>query len=459
MPDRAKNYLLLILSLVFYAWGEGFFVVLMLASILTNYTIGLFIDRYREKSAKNLLLIVGLILNLGFLAYFKYANFIVDNLNAVYGSQLLSIHTTHLPIGISFFTFQAMSYVMDVYWNTAAVQRNPLKVGLYIALFPQLIAGPIVRYQDINAQLNARTITLDSFISGIYRFSLGLGKKVLIADVLAIVVDEVFAHEVSQLGAALAWFVLISYALQIFFDFSGYSDMAIGLGMMFGFTLPENFNYPYTAKSIQEFWQRWHISASTWFRLYLFSPLSRSLLRKWGVARRTQIQIISTMTTMLLIGLWHGASWNFVVWGGIFGVFLAIEQSFLRGHLKKLGRLQHIYALFVVLMAWVFFRAATLEQAFSYFARLFSFAGENPEYSLIQYFNRETILVFGLALFLSTIQVSKLFDKVFPKLPNNPSFNEFGIPLWRLGVIVSVMLLSIMSIVSEAYSPFIYFRF
>lgn len=465
VPRRLRNFVLLPLSLFFYAWGEAGFVFLMILSILGNYAVGLLIDYFREKkSLARVFLLLGVLLNLGFLGYYKYVSFLEDNLNALVSQPMLNIGEIHLPIGISFFTFQAMSYVIDVYWKTANVQRNPFKLGLYIALFPQLIAGPIVRYHDIDHQLSHRVVTLDGFTQGIYRFVLGLGKKVLIANTLAVVVDEVFATELGELGSVLAWFTIICYALQIYFDFSGYSDMAIGLGMMFGFTFPENFNFPYTARSIQDFWQRWHISASTWFRLYLFSPLSRSMLRKWGVAQRLPIQIFSTLITMLLIGLWHGASWNFVIWGGIFGVFLVIEQSGFRRNLQKWWRpLQHIYTLLIVLLAWVFFRAETMDEALTYLVRMFSFSPENPAFAIHRFIDREIVWTLILGVLLSTSLIPNTLDWVERRTKERrvlaSALENVVAPLMRLGTVAAILFLSILYISAGVYSPFIYFRF
>ncbi|MGD8338870.1 MAG: MBOAT family protein, partial [Desulfobacterales bacterium] len=354
---RLRNLLLLIASLVFYAWGESYYVLLMLVSILVNYLCGLMIDRYRGRQAARGFLIAAIAFNVLSISVFKYANFLVDNLNTLLsqiGAGPIELAPIHLPIGISFFTFQAMSYAVDVYRRDAPVQRNPLNIGLYIALFPQLIAGPIIRYHDIAAQLIRRRVRLDDLSYGIERFVVGLGKKVLIANQVAIIADQVFSFPYETLTPGVAWLGVLCYTLQIYFDFSGYSDMAIGIGRMFGFHFLENFNYPYISRSIREFWRRWHISLSSWFRDYLYIPLG-------GNHRGPLRTYLNLLIVFFLCGLWHGASWNFVIWGLLHGLFLVIERL---GFEKILNRwwspLRYLYVMLVVCTGWVFFRAENL---------------------------------------------------------------------------------------------------
>lgn len=359
---RLRNLLLLIASLVFYAWGESYYVLLMLVSILVNYICGLMIDRYRGRQAARGFLIAAIAFNVLSISVFKYANFLVDNLNTVLsqiGAGPIELAPIHLPIGISFFTFQAMSYAVDVYRRDASVQRNPLNIGLYIALFPQLIAGPIIRYHDIAAQLIRRRVRLDDLSYGIERFVVGLGKKVLIANQVAIIADQVFSFPYETLTPGVAWLGVLCYTLQIYFDFSGYSDMAIGLGRMFGFHFLENFNYPYISRSIREFWRRWHISLSSWFRDYLYIPLG-------GNHKGPLRTYLNLLIVFFLCGLWHGAGWNFVIWGLLHGLFLVIERL---GFEKILNRcwspLRYLYVMLVVCTGWVFFELKILRRRYT----------------------------------------------------------------------------------------------
>ena len=320
---RGRNLILLAASLLFYAWGETVYLLVMLFSIAANYLFGLLIDRARERGSRGgTAFALAVATNLGLLGFFKYANFFVDNLNQVLpvlGLAPMDIGRVHLPIGISFFTFQALSYIIDLYRNETAVQRSLLNFALYKALFPQLIAGPIVRYRDVAREIEQRTVSLDDFASGVQRFIIGLGKKVLIANVMGRAADTIFATPAETLPATLAWTGSIAFMLQIYFDFSGYSDMAIGLGRMFGFHFLENFNYPYIARSVREFWRRWHISLSTWFRDYLYIPLGGN---RHGPVRTGA----NLLLVFLLCGLWHGASWTFLIWGVYHGIFLVLER-------------------------------------------------------------------------------------------------------------------------------------
>ena len=366
---RLRNVLLLLASLFFYLWGENIYVLVMLSSITMNYIFGLLIDRnIKRGDSGKLPMVLGVVANLGLLIFFKYTNFIVDNVNILLGTMgvaAINIEPIHLPIGISFFTFQAMSYIIDVYRKDSNVQKNPINLGLYIALFPQLIAGPIVRYHDIADQINRRKTRLLDVAAGSERFIFGLGKKVLIANPLALVADQIFALPVDQLSTGAAWIGVICYTLQIYFDFSGYSDMAIGLGRMFGFRFLENFNYPYISRSIREFWRRWHISLSSWFRDYLYIPMGGNRLGE----KRTRRNLL---IVFLLVGLWHGASWSFIVWGLIHGLFLIFERSRPGRFIEKMPTpLQLVYTLLVVMNAWVFFRVEKLSDALDYLAVMY----------------------------------------------------------------------------------------
>ena len=321
-----RNLFLLLMSLIFYAWGEPVYVFLMIGSIIMNYTTGVLLHLQRQKSPRifteKRILYICIVGNLGLLFYFKYANFFINNLNGIL--QNLSIPTISyseipLPIGICFFTFQAMSYVIDVYRKETDVQFNPINCALYVSLFPQLIAGPIVRYHDVAQQIVSRTVARSQFSSGIQRFIFGLAKKTMLANPLGEVADKIFAVPVHEVTTSMAWLGIICYTLQVYFDFSGYSDMAIGLGRLFGFEFLENFNYPYIAESMRDFWRRWHISLSTWFRDYLYIPLGGNR----GSSLRTYLNL---WTVFLLCGLWHGASWNFIIWGALHGASLVIER-------------------------------------------------------------------------------------------------------------------------------------
>jgi len=457
---RLKNIVLLLFSLFFYAWGEGFFVLIMLCSIAGNYVAGLFIEKFREKGYSGIFLILAVILNLGLLIAFKYANFIVNNLNLLLPHvNLGTIHLNpvHLPIGISFFTFQAMTYVVDVYRKEAPVQKNPINIGLYISLFPQLIAGPIVRYHDIAKQIISRKVNLDIFSDGVERFIYGLGKKVLIANALAVPADKIFAIPVEGLTPGLTWLGIICYTLQIYFDFSGYSDMAIGLGRMFGFRFLENFNYPYISQSIREFWQRWHISLSTWFRDYLYIPL--------GGNRKGALRMYSNLVTVFfLCGLWHGASWNFVIWGLIHGLFLVIERIGLTKILDKLWfPVRHLYMLMVVTTGWVFFRAETLHYAISYLLSMFgSSKGDGIVYHTALYFDNEVklALIAGIIFSAPILPFLKKVKGNLTKTDESSTSWTENIAALLSTIFLSLLLLtSIMSLAAGSYNPFIYFRF
>jgi len=455
---KFRNTVLLIFSLGFYAWGEGGYVLVMLYAISTSWVFGKLLDRIIQDTTRKVVLWLGVMLNLAPLFYFKYASFLVTNLHAAFGDVTegaLISEGIALPIGISFFTFQSLSYLIDVYRRQTPGQKSLLDLGLYISLFPQLIAGPIVRYKDIKDQLHQRSVSIRDFATGAERFVYGLGKKVLIANPMGQVADLVFALNGNELGMAVAWLGVICYALQIYFDFSGYSDMAIGLGRMFGFRFLENFNYPYISRSIREFWRRWHISLSRWFRDYVYIPL--------GGNRHGSLRVsINLLVVFLLCGLWHGASWNFVIWGLFHGTFLALERGWLGSALARApNTLRHFYVLLVVLVGWVFFRADTLGHGLVFVKAMFGLGGDVgfPPLITIQ-LDRRFYLMFLLALVLSTPVFCLCRHKclAFMRARTRSAYADLVLLLKQ--VLISVILVtSIFEIALGSYNPFIYFRF
>ena len=456
---RGRNAILLAASLLFYAWGETVYLLVMLFSIAANYLFGLLIDQARQRGRRGgLAFVCAVATNLGLLGFFKYANFLVDNLNPVLpvlGLAPMDIGRVHLPIGISFFTFQALSYIIDLYRNETTVQRSLLNFALYKALFPQLIAGPIVRYRDVAREIERRTVSLHDFASGVQRFIIGLGKKVLIANVMGRAADTIFATPAETLPATLAWTGAIAFMLQIYFDFSGYSDMAIGLGRMFGFHFLENFNYPYIARSVREFWRRWHISLSTWFRDYLYIPLGGN---RHGPVRTGA----NLLLVFLLCGLWHGASWTFLIWGVYHGIFLVLERvPAVRRLLDRLpAPVQHAYVLLVVLVGWVFFRADTFAHALAYLQAMVDFS--RPPLFNSQLFlalNNEFSLTLGAAVIGST-PVFMLLQRWRTGRPIVPApAMRWLAATAQVGSLGFVLVYSIAAVLGGAHNPFLYFRF
>lgn len=425
----------------------------MLTSIGINYVFGLAIDRSPAARSK-VFLSIGVTLNLALLVSYKYANFINENINVALtaiGLPEWSLEPVHLPLGISFFTFQAISYLIDIRRGEIKAQPSLINLGLYISMFPQLIAGPIVRYKTINAEINQRTVSPELFLQGVERFILGLAKKMLIANPLGAVVDVIFALPVESVPTHVAWFGIVLYALQIYFDFSGYSDMAIGLGRMFGFRFLENFNYPYIAQSLQDFWRRWHISLSTWFRDYLYIPLGGNR----GSALRTYFNLFCVF---LLCGLWHGASWNFLVWGAFHGTILALERAGLSTLLARLWQpLRHCYLLFVVLISWVFFRAETLPDALAYLQVMFAMDFSSVPFEFLDTLVPEMMIALALGLlFISPVWFQK-FTALSPAsaVPTrNPALSSLHFLL-----LAGLLFLSAMQLAASTHNPFIYFRF
>lgn len=445
---KARNYLLLVMSLLFYAWGEPKWIILMIVTTLIDYGAGLLVDQYRGQKLAKWALAGSVVITLSFLAVFKYLGFFNQNLNQIFGAELPT-QIFNLPIGISFYTFQAITYVVDVYRGKAQVQRSYANLLLYVALFPQLIAGPIVRYTDIAAQLENRETTLPGFSKGITRFVTGLGKKVLLANIAGQVATSLIGGDLSQASVLGAWLGIFAYTFQIYFDFSGYSDMAIGLGHMFGFTYVENFNYPYISKSITEFWRRWHISLSTFFRDYVYIPL--------GGNRRHQLR--NMFIVWALTGLWHGASWNFVLWGLYYFVFLAIEKLFLGKFLEKLPAVVgHAYALFIIVVGWVFFYFDDVSRLGQMLKLMFGFSGQAgvlPTDTVLL----KNHLVFFLVAIIACIPVSKLVKALLIRFSRKGSVQESLAGAAGILYDVALLFFSTAALVGASYNPFLYFRF
>ena len=444
-PRNLKNAVLFLFSLLFYAWGEPVYVVLMLFSTVLDYTCGRLVEKYRETKKAKLGLIISVCVNLMLLGFFKYTDFLIGTVNGIFGSAIPLLNLP-LPIGISFYTFQTMSYTIDVYRGKAKMQRNIISFGAYVALFPQLIAGPIVRYQDIADQLDERTHSFDSFGEGVSRFVTGLGKKVLLANNIGLLWSTISETDAAELSVLGAWLGIIAFAFQIYFDFSGYSDMAIGLGRMFGFSFPENFNYPYISRSVTEFWRRWHISLGTWFRDYVYIPLG-------GNRKGFAVQIRNIAIVWLLTGFWHGASWNYVLWGVFYGVLLVIEKLFLLKKLEKAPAiLAHVYTMLTVLLGWVLFAFEDIGKGWAFCKAMFGggagLVSSNAVYQLLSY------LPLLLICALASVPLAK---KLGEKMQNACSV---GVLTSAETVrILCIMLLSVAFLISGSYNPFLYFRF
>ncbi len=457
-PRRTRNLLLLAASLFFYAWGENFFVLVLLLSVAINYLMGLWIERAHGTRQAKLALAIAVAVNLEILGLYKYSTFLIDNLNMLLdavGAVPLMLEGKRLPIGISFFTFQGMSYVIDVYRRDARAQRNPLNVALYVALFPQLIAGPIVRYQHIAAQLAERTVSLDNLAEGIKRFILGLGKKVLLANTLAVPADAIFALPEERLTLPLAWLGIACYTLQIYFDFSGYSDMAIGLGRLFGFHFLENFQWPYVATSMRDFWRRWHISLSTWFRDYLYVPLGGNR----HSATRTHFNLV---VVFFLCGLWHGAAWTFVVWGLYHGLFLVLERGRLGRWLGATPRaLGHGYTLLAVMVGWVIFRADTLSQATTYLGAMAGLGqGLAIAPPVAMYFTPDVAVALLVGIIGATPVLPALRRRLERTADDSSPMFATAVQVFGSVAMYGMILFYCAAFLSaQTYNPFIYFRF
>lgn len=449
-PPKLRNFILFVASLIFYAWGEPIYVVLMLFSTVVDYVHGLLVEKFKTagniKAAKCTVL-SSMVINLGLLGFFKYSDFFISNFNSIFGTNIKLLGLA-LPIGISFYTFQTMSYTIDVYRGDATAQRNIISFGTYVALFPQLIAGPIVRYKTVADQLNHRTETDDKFASGIARFVTGLGKKVLLANSAGLIWDTVSASDFGSLPVLTAWIGIIAFTFQIYFDFSGYSDMAIGLGRMFGFEILENFDYPYMSKSITEFWRRWHISLGTWFKEYVYIPLGGN--RK-GFAK----QIRNIIVVWLLTGFWHGANWNFIVWGVYFGILLIIEKLFLLKFLKKLPSfISWLYTIFFVIISWAIFDLENLSSIGKFIYAMFGGTG------ILYTADSLYLLLSNLAMFIilavaSTDIPKKLASRCLTSLGEK----KLSSGLLKNAGLAAITIVSVAYLVDASYNPFLYFRF
>ena len=442
VPRKLKNFVLLFMSLIFYAWGEPKLLLLMVFTIFTDYTAGVLINKYSNKPVvAKIVFVATLVINLALLGVFKYANFVIESVNTIVAGEFDLLEIS-LPIGISFYTFQALSYVIDVYKKVVPVEKNLLNFTTYVVLFPQLIAGPIVQYKTVAKELSKRQESVELFSEGIWRFSVGLAKKVIIANQIGAIWTE-FHGTPEFLTVGKAWIGAIAFTFQIYFDFSGYSDMAIGLGKMFGFNFLENFNYPYISKSITEFWRRWHISLGTWFKEYVYIPLGGN--RK-GLIR----QIFNILIVWMLTGLWHGASWNFVIWGLYFGLILVLEKAFLLKILKKIPAFfAHLYSLLLIVFGWVIFECGTTNEIISFFKGMFGIG--------VSLWNKETTyilcnssLIFVLAAICSTQIGKNIKEKLSRKFKND---------YWKCVAVTILLLLSVMFLAGDSYNPFLYFRF
>ena len=443
-PRKFKNAVLLLASLVFYAWGEQRLVLLFAATIFLGWLLGLLIERFRGKIWSRVFLWLSVLTTLGLLGYFKYADFFIESLNSAFGLSVPLLRVA-LPIGISFYTFQILSYTIDVYRGDVAAQRNLIDFAAYVSMFPQLIAGPIVRYSDIAGQLAARTHRLDGVASGVRRFVVGLGKKVLIANVLGQLCTQF--RQTAQPSVLFHWLYAVAFMLQIYFDFSGYSDMAIGLGRLFGFDFPENFNYPYISKSITEFWRRWHMTLGSWFRDYVYIPLGGN---RRGIGR----QLFNILVVWMLTGLWHGAAWNFVLWGVFYALLLTAEKLGLKKALDNHGALGHVYVLLAVLLGFVLFNADSLGQAAQDIAGMFAF-GKLPLFSAeAVYYLRS----YGVVLLLAVIGATPLPKRAIAALSGNRVLSRGWNVLEPL-LLTGLLLVVTAYLVDGSFNPFLYFRF
>ena len=444
-PKKLRNYVLLVSSMVFYFFGEPIYVLLLVLSSVSDYIWSLLIEKFRGQKKTKMFLIMSLIINLGLLGFFKYIDFFIGSVNAVFGTDI-PVTGVPLPIGISFFTFQTMSYTIDVYRGRASAQRNFGTFATFVCLFPQLIAGPIVRYTDVAAELEERSSTLDNVSYGVRRFTVGLGKKVLLANAMGEL--TLIFQQSDEKTVVFYWLYAIAYTLQVYFDFSGYSDMAIGLGSIFGFRFPENFNYPFVARSITDFWRRWHMTLGSWFRDYVYIPMggNRGSKGKW---------LMNIAVVWLLTGLWHGASWNFVLWGAFFGVALSVEKLWLHKILEKSGRvIQHIYVLFLVVISFVIFNANGLGGVVTDIGGLFG-AGDIP------FFGPETMYYlksYGFLIVLTMIGSVPLIKNCHTKISNTKKGQVAMGILEPVGVAVLLIVVTAY-LVDGSFNPFLYFRF
>jgi alginate O-acetyltransferase complex protein AlgI len=443
-PKKLKNTVLLISSLVFYGWGEPKYVIMMVASIIIGFVSGLLIEATNEKSKKKLIITINIIINLGFLGFFKYSNFFIENFNSVTGLSLNLLNVA-LPIGISFYTFQILSYAVDVYRGTTKAQKNIINLATYITMFPQLIAGPIVRYTDIVKSLDERTISFEKISYGVRRFIVGLSKKVLLANALGELCVTFKASDDKSL--LFYWLYAVAFCLQVYFDFSGYSDMAIGLGKILGFEFMENFNFPFISKSIAEFWRRWHISLGSWFRDYVYIPLGGNRVKssKW---------IFNILVVWFLTGFWHGAAWNFIIWGLYFVIFLMFEKTPVGKFITKTHVLNRIYTLFFIIISFVIFDAVNMGEAFSYIKAMLGFSGVPIVSNEFVYYLKEYVVILIAGIIGATPFVKKVATKLI-------EIKGVKILVGILEPIIFVALLVLVTayLVDGSFNPFLYFRF
>ena len=441
VPKKFKNFILFVSSIFFYFCGEPIYTFLMIGEIFIAYVGARYLEKHRKKS----ILVSLLAIHIGALGLFKYSDFTINNINQIFGSKIPLLKLA-LPIGISFYTFQIISYVVDVYRGKVKAQKSFLKLATYVSLFPQLIAGPIVRYETIEKELDSRTSNFENFAYGVRRFVIGLGKKVLIANMLGELCD-VFSTT-NEKSILFYWIFAISYSLQIYFDFSAYSDMAIGLGRMFGFHFLENFNYPYISKSITEFWRRWHMSLSSWFRDYVYIPLG-------GNRKETIILVRNIFIVWALTGIWHGANWTFVIWGLMFGIMLIIEKLFLTKHLEKMPSiLQRIYVLFTVMISFIIFNANSIGEAWNNIIGLFGANGESLINASTVYYLKSYLVVLVIAIIGSTPLLKNIIEKLKTKTNANKIIN-----LLEPIAMTSILIIVTAYLVDNSYNPFLYFRF
>ncbi len=442
-PKSLKNSVLLIFSLFFYAWGEPVYVFLMLATIAVNYIAGILIEKYRDKAISKAFLLIAVAFCLGCLGYFKYADFFINNINRVTGLSIRLLNIA-LPIGISFYTFQVLSYTVDVYRGHVPAQKNPITLATYITLFPQLIAGPIVRYADVETKLVKRTHSIEKTADGIQRFIIGLSKKIIIANTLGELCSSFWAS--NEKSVLFYWLFSVAYSLQIYFDFSGYSDMAIGLGKIFGFDFLENFNYPFISKSITEFWRRWHMSLGTWFRDYVYIPMGGNRVGRGRL-------FLNIFTVWFLTGFWHGAEWNFIVWGIYFAVLLLIEKFFIKAYLEKHKILSHIYLLFFVLISFVIFSANNMGEAIS---SVFGMFGKDVPFYSAEFLY--TLKNYGTVILIAVIGATPLPRNTVKKIKETKTIGKI-ISALEIPVLVGLLLLATAFLADGSFNPFLYFRF
>ncbi len=441
VPKKLKNLILFIASMLFYFYGEPKYIILMIAEILIAYIGAILINKYKSKA----LLITVVIIHVGLLTIFKYTDFFIENLNNIFNLKL-SLLRIALPIGISFYTFQIISYEVDVFKEKVAVQKNLLKLATYVSLFPQLIAGPIVRYETIDKELSSRKHSFENFAYGARRFTIGLAKKVLIANMLGELCNTF--SSTNEKSVLFYWMFGISYMLQVYFDFSAYSDMAIGLGRIFGFHFLENFNYPYISKSITEFWRRWHISLGSWFRDYVYIPLG-------GSRKGNKILIRNLLIVWALTGIWHGASWNFVIWGLMFGIILIIEKLFLSKYLERLPSIfKRLYVLIIVMISFIIFNASTMKEAFTNITGLFGANGESFVNSYTLYYLKNYLVIIIAAI----IGATPVLKELIQKLRKNSVINKIINIIEPIYMVVLILVVT-SYLIDNSYNPFLYFRF